>query len=71
MLPYFRKLETDKSFPDAPYHGDHGPIPVHGAPPEARGSVDRALRDASLGLGYGWCGDHNAPEGAGVSPFAW
>jgi choline dehydrogenase-like flavoprotein len=27
MLPYFRKLETDKNFPDAPYHGDHGPIP--------------------------------------------
>src|SRR5262249_56798550 len=27
MLPYFRKLEADKNFPDAPYHGDRGPIP--------------------------------------------
>ena len=70
MLPYFRKLETDKDFPDAPYHGDRGPIPVYRAPPEAWGGVDRALRDASLGLGYGWCDDHNAPEGTGASPYA-
>lgn len=70
MLPYFRKLETDKNFPDAPYHGDHGPIPVYRAPPDAWGDVDRALRDASLGLGYGWCDDHNAPEGTGASPYA-
>ncbi len=70
MLPYFRKLETDMNFGDAPYHGDRGPIPVYRAPPEAWGSVDRALRDAALGLGYGWCEDHNAPEGTGASPFA-
>ena len=28
MLPYFCKLETDKNFPDAAWHGDRGPIPV-------------------------------------------
>ena len=38
MLPYFRKLETDKNFADAPYHGDCGPIPVYRAPIEAWGS---------------------------------
>ncbi len=70
MLPYFRKLETDMNFGSASYHGDAGPIPVYRAPPEAWGSVDRALRDAALGLGYGWCEDHNAPEGTGASPFA-
>ncbi len=70
MLPSFRKLETDKNFPDAPYHGDRGPIPVFRAAPEDWGSVDRALRDAALGLGYGWCDDHNAPVGTGVSPYA-
>lgn len=36
MLPYFRKLETDKNFPDAPYHGDSGPIPVYRAPRRQR-----------------------------------
>jgi choline dehydrogenase len=70
LLPYFRKLETDLDFPGAPYHGATGPIPVYRAPIEAWGAVDRALHDAALGLGYGWCADHNAPEGTGVSPYA-
>ena len=70
MLPYFRKLETDKNFPDACYHGDSGPIPVYRAPIADWGHVDRALREASLGLGYGWCEDHNAPTGTGASPYA-
>jgi 5-(hydroxymethyl)furfural/furfural oxidase len=70
MLPYFRRLETDMDFPDAPYHGAEGPIPVYRAPVAAWGSVDRALKDAALGLGYGWCEDHNAPTGTGASPYA-
>ncbi len=70
MLPYFRKLETDRDFADKPYHGDSGPIPVYRAPEADWGPVDGALRDAGLGLGYGWCADHNAPEGTGVSPYA-
>jgi len=70
MLPYFRKLETDKNFPDAPYHGDRGPIPVYRAALPDWGNVDRALRQSALALGYGWCEDHNAPTGTGVSPYA-
>lgn len=70
MLPYFCKLETDKNFGDAPYHGDHGPIPVYRAPIPDWGSVDRALRASALALGYGWCDDHNAPFGTGASPYA-
>lgn len=70
MLPYFCKLETDMNFGDAPYHGNDGPIPVYRAPLEDWGSVDRGLREAALALGYGWCEDHNAPEGTGVSPYA-
>ena len=70
LLPYFRKLETDVNFPAAPYHGASGPIPVYRAPPEAWGSVDRALCDAATALGHGWTADHNAPEGTGISPFA-
>ena len=70
MLPYFCKLETDKNFPNAPYHGDHGPIPVYRAPLPDWGNVDRALRGSALALSYGWCEDHNAPTGTGVSPYA-
>jgi 5-(hydroxymethyl)furfural/furfural oxidase len=70
VLPHFRRLETDMDFGDRPYHGKDGPIPVYRAPIDAWGHVDRALREAALGLGYGWCDDHNAPQGTGVSPYA-
>ena len=70
VLPYFCKLESDGDFGDAPYHGRTGPIPVYRAKIEDWGHVDRALRKAALGLGYGWCEDHNAPEGTGASPYA-
>ncbi|CAN5922557.1 GMC family oxidoreductase N-terminal domain-containing protein [soil metagenome] len=70
VLPYFRKLETDVDFGDAPYHGSSGPIPVYRAPIEHWGPGDRAVMKAALALGYPWCADHNAPEGTGVSPYA-
>jgi choline dehydrogenase len=70
VLPYFRRLESDVDFGDAPWHGKDGPIPVYRAPVELWGHVDRALKGAALGLGYGWCADHNAPQGTGVSPYA-
>jgi choline dehydrogenase len=69
VLPYFCKLEHDVDFGDEPYHGRGGPIPVYRAPQERRGPVDRALADAGQALGYGWCGDCNAPDGTGVSPY--
>ena len=70
VLPYFCKLESDGDFGDKPYHGRRGPIPVYRAPVETWGHVDRAVMKAGLALGYGWCHDHNAPEGTGVSPYA-
>lgn len=70
VLPYFCKLEDDLDFGDAPYHGRGGPIPVYRAPREYWGAVDRALAGAALSIGYGWCEDHNAPAGSGVSPYA-
>jgi choline dehydrogenase len=70
VLPYFCKLECDVDFGDAAWHGDSGPIPVYRAPVEAWGHVDRGLMKAALALGYGWCADHNAPEGSGVGPYA-
>ena len=63
VLPYFRRLESDVDFGDAPYHGKSGPIPVYRAPVEQWGHVDRALMKAAMALGYGWCDDHNAPQG--------
>jgi 5-(hydroxymethyl)furfural/furfural oxidase len=70
VLPYFIKLEDDLDFGDRSYHGRSGPIPVWRAPQDRWGGTDRALRDVCLDLGYGWCEDHNAPTGTGVSPYA-
>jgi 5-(hydroxymethyl)furfural/furfural oxidase len=70
VLPAFIKLEDDEAFGDRPYHGRSGPIPIYRAPREGWGAVDRALAEAAAGHGYGWCDDHNAPIGSGVSPYA-
>lgn len=70
VLPYFCRLEDDVDFGDVPYHGKGGPIPVYRAPLAQWGSVDRAMKDAALRLGYPWCEDHNAPTGTGASPYA-
>jgi 5-(hydroxymethyl)furfural/furfural oxidase len=70
VLPAFRRLEDDLDFGDKPYHGRGGPIPIFRAPLSKWGSVDHAMREAALDLGYGWEPDHNAPEGSGVSPYA-
>ena len=70
VLPYFRKLEDEVDFGEAPYHGKGGPIPVYRAPLADWGHVDLALKASAEALGYGWCEDHNAPHGTGASPYA-
>ena len=70
VLPAYRMLETDHDFGADPWHGTEGPLPIFRIPQERWGAVDCALRDAAIGVGYGWCPDHNAPEGEGVSPYA-
>ena len=64
VLPVFDSMEDD---PGAGRIG--GPIPVHRAPPETWGPVDRALRDAALAAGYPWNPDLNAPHTEGVSCY--
>jgi choline dehydrogenase len=70
VLPQFVRLEDELDFPEHPYHGRGGPIPIARPNPREWGPVDRAVRAAALDLGYGWREDHNAPGGSGVSPLA-
>lgn len=70
VLPSFKRLEDDLDFGDAPYHGRGGPVPLCRAPLEEWGAVDLALREAAVGLGYGWAEDYHAPGSTGVSPVA-
>jgi choline dehydrogenase len=70
VLESFVRLETDLDFPDADYHGSAGPIPIERPDRDGMGPVDIALAAAAVGLGYGWCHDHNAPGATGASPAA-
>jgi choline dehydrogenase-like flavoprotein len=69
VLPHFLRIEDDPDPGAVAYHGCGGPVPVHRAPPESWGPVDRGLRDAALALGYPWNSDLNAPDGEGVSCY--
>lgn len=70
LLPAYKVMETDAQFPDSPWHGASGPIPVYREPESGWGGTDLALRDGALDAGYGWHPDHNAPDGTGATPFA-
>ncbi len=70
VLPAYCRLETEHDFGGDPWHGVDGPMPIFRIPQERWGAVDRALSGAALAAGYGWCADHNAPTGEGVSPYA-
>jgi choline dehydrogenase len=70
VLPSFIRLESDADFPDAPYHGRSGPVPIERPSRGQLGPVDIGLADAAVGLGYGWAADHNAPGATGASPAA-
>jgi len=70
VLPAYRRLENEHDFGTDPWHGTDGPMPIFRIPQERWGAVDRALSEAALAAGYGWCADHNAPTGEGVSPYA-
>lgn len=70
VLPSFCRLEDELNFPDRPYHGRRGPIPIFREPESGWGGMDRAMGEAAVKLGYGWADDHNAPDATGASPLA-
>ena len=69
VLPYRKRMESDLNFGDEPYHGADGPIPVLRLARDEWGPADDALAHAAAKLGHGWCDDHNAPIGTGISPY--
>ncbi len=69
VLPLFARMEDDPEMAGSNHHGQGGPLPIHRAPQDRWGPVDRALRDAALACGHPWNPDLNAPEGEGVSCY--
>jgi choline dehydrogenase len=67
-LPWFRAIERDLQFGDAPYHGDAGPIPINRYPRDRWFPILERFTEACLARGHGWVEDHNAPGAVGVGP---
>lgn len=68
VLPAYRRLERDLDFPDAPYHGDAGPISIRRYPPAELLPQHQAFLDTATTLGYPSCADANAPDSTGAGP---
>ena len=68
VLPAFIRLESDLDFPDAPYHGNAGPLPIRRHTREELVPFQAAFLDACKELGYPECEDHNDPESTGYGP---
>ena len=69
MLPWFRRLETDLDFGDAPWHGSDGPIRIVRWPEAEWDPVQRSFVEACQKIGIPFCPDQNAPETTGVGPI--
>ncbi|MEZ5553146.1 MAG: FAD-dependent oxidoreductase [Pseudomonadales bacterium] len=68
VLPAYRRLERDLDFPDAPYHGDAGPISIRRYPSAELLPQHQAFLDTAADLGYPACADANAPDSSGAGP---
>jgi choline dehydrogenase len=68
VLPAFRRLESDREYGGAIYHGDDGPVPVIRIEPDRWPPALRAFHELCERRGYPVAGDINDPEATGVGP---
>jgi choline dehydrogenase len=68
VLPYFRALEDDPIGPES-LHGVGGPMPIRRERKEDLTSLQAALMEACISLGYDQTDDHNDPSTTGVGVF--
>ena len=66
-LPFFRRLEDDADFGDAPYHGRGGPIHIVRQLPTS--TLEESFYAACLELGHSPLADLNSPDCLGVGPL--
>ena len=68
VLPYFVKAERDQDFPDRPWHGTTGPIPVWRPGRNAWKPLDRAFQSAASARHRESPDlDFNAPDASGIT----
>jgi choline dehydrogenase len=66
LLPWFRRLERDLDFPEAPWHGAEGPIAISRYPRGRWLPLQERFVVAALEAGHPALEDHNAPGALGV-----
>lgn len=66
VLPYFMRLEADRDFGDAPWHGASGPIPVTRYPEFEYTEIAAAGLRAAEATGFPMVDDHNEPGTVGL-----
>jgi choline dehydrogenase-like flavoprotein len=71
LLPLLKRLESDREFGAADYHGSDGPLPIVRPDPADFMPIDEAFKRAALDQGHPWAPDHNAPRSSGVSPHSY
>lgn len=70
ILPLYKKIENDRDYGYATYHGSSGQIPIVRFKPESYSRVVSAFKQTAMGNGYAWVPDHNHPDGLdGVGPI--
>ncbi len=67
-LPWFRAIERDLQFPETPWHGDAGPIPISRYPRERWFALMERFAEAAFARGHVWIEDHNQPGVVGIGP---
>jgi choline dehydrogenase len=67
--PFFKKLETDLDFPDAPIHGSNGPIPVRRAKHDQWLPHISAFHEAVTQLGFAEKADLADWSNDGIGPI--
>lgn len=67
VLPYFRKLESDRDF-DGPLHGKSGPIPIGRHRADDWTGYTRAVADSFAAMGYPMLEDQNGAWADGIIP---
>jgi choline dehydrogenase len=69
VLPAYRRLESDQDFPDTPYHGGAGPVPIVRVPRRQLTAPMAGFLEAVLAGGHAYCPDMNAPDAIGIGPY--
>ncbi len=67
VMPYFRKLETDRDFPGGDFHGNDGPIPVRRYKRPDWLPHFGAFYNSCVALGFPEDPDQNHPDSNGIA----